>query len=77
MDVSLLWGASVCYQLDLWLIELQDRFELTSYEILAISGLSKATYYRIMAKKPVSEKTRRQILLVYLQLLAEETSGFL
>lgn len=62
----------MCYQVNLWLNELQNNFNINLNDIIKLTNISKSTYYRILSGKSVSEKTRYKIFKAYLQILNKE-----
>lgn len=64
-----MWNSMMSHQCDLWLSELKYRFSLTNLQVMRLTGLSRATLFRIQAGHPVSERTRAKLLQAYAKLL--------
>ena len=62
----------MCYQVNLWVNEMQNNFNIDSDKLIELTNISKSTYYRILSGKSVSDKTRYKIFKAYIQILNKE-----
>ncbi|MBM94179.1 MAG: hypothetical protein CMF51_05475 [Legionellales bacterium] len=62
------------HQLNLWINELQTQFNLSIDQIVALSGIARATIYRILSGQSVSERTRHKLMVVYVQMMASDAN---
>jgi hypothetical protein len=61
------WESDVYHQLNLWVNEMRHTFQLTIADIVKCSGIGRATLYRILSGRAVSERTRRKLMIAYAQ----------